>query len=458
MRSSLIAFCLVLAAHSMSAAQTPSGTGTTLPSTCTTGGVYFLAGSSSGIYGCSATNTWSLVLGASTFRGPNGDCSAVTYGYNGDVQSGFALSSVGALLGCAGGGPLFAMKNDGSLNFVKDGRPCWQATNNPGPNAGDIGLWRESPNVLSLGPCAPNVRTGRLELGTVALGTNAVLFTTPVTISGFSGTNAAPISGSVPHAWRVNVGTGSVGSSGSLTLPRVGGGWNCWVKDQNHPNDVQQTSSTLTSVTVSTTGSFTAGDVLVGGCWPFLEWSVATWGDSLTQGVGGTPYPSQLSTSMSANVWNGGILGETSQQIRTRMLNEPTLYPSVAVIWSGRNNFTQTTQIKTDIAAMVAALPATTKYVILSVLNGSTPSEYSGGSDYAFIVTALNGDLAYIYGSHYLDVRAALVAAYDPMNSQDVIDHGRDVPPSSLRSDFIHLNTAGYAVIASQVNTWISTH
>jgi hypothetical protein len=53
-------------------------------------------------------------------------------------------------------------------------------------------------------------------------------------------------------------------------------------------------------------------------------------------------------------------------------------------------------------------------------------------------------------------VRSILVAAYNPLIPQDVIDHSNDVPPSSLRFDALHLTTAGYAIVASSIKNVMS--
>lgn len=151
-----------------------------------------------------------------------------------------------------------------------------------------------------------------------------------------------------------------------------------------------------------------------------------------------------------------GVGGETSTQIRTRMVADLSKSGTYTIIWAGRNNFTSPTTVKADIAAMVASL-TTTKYVVLSVLNGDFASEYSGAADYTTLTT-LNNDLATIYAGHYVDVRAGLVAGFNAGIPQDVIDHGRDIPPSSLRSDTLHLNTAGYTLVANLVNTYINAH
>lgn len=149
-----------------------------------------------------------------------------------------------------------------------------------------------------------------------------------------------------------------------------------------------------------------------------------------------------------------GVGGESSTQIKTRFLADTAKYGLYSIIWSGRNNSFAPTTVKADIAAMVAAL-TTTKYVVLEIENGS--AEPVGSPAYVTMM-ALNADLASIYGTHYLDVRTHLVSLYNPALPQDVIDHDNDVPPTSLRVDGVHLNTAGYTAVANYVNTYLAAH
>ena len=182
---------------------------------------------------------------------------------------------------------------------------------------------------------------------------------------------------------------------------------------------------------------------------------IAAWGDSLTYGYGGggTTFPAELSSLSGYTVYNGGVSGNTSSQILTRFNADTTKHAWPTIIWAGYNNYNDPAQVKADIAAMVAAL-GHSNYLVLSVLNGS--SEPSGSSGYNTIIQ-LNNDLAATYGSHYLDVRSYLVSLYDPGNAQDVIDHGNDVPPSSLRYDTVHLTGAGYTDVAQKIEQNIST-
>jgi len=184
---------------------------------------------------------------------------------------------------------------------------------------------------------------------------------------------------------------------------------------------------------------------------------VAGWGDSLTQNVGQTPWLTQMMPlrSPQRNTFNQGISGQTSAQIAARMLADTSHYQQdIAVIWAGRNDpGASITQAQTlaNIASMVAH-QANGKFVVLSVPNGNT--EPSGNTQYNNII-ALNTALQEAYPFNYIDIRAALVAAYNPSLPQDAIDHGNDVPPSSLRADFLHPNTAGCAVIAPIIDTFI---
>ncbi len=182
--------------------------------------------------------------------------------------------------------------------------------------------------------------------------------------------------------------------------------------------------------------------------------NIATWGDSLTAGAGGTPYPTQLASLTGATVYNGGVGGETSTQIKARMLAATDKHAHPTIIWAGRNNYSSPETVKADIAEMVAAL-GHNNYLIIGVINGNYPSEYSGGAGHT-LITNLNSDLSETYGSRFIDMRQYLVSLYDSGIPQDVTDHDNDIVPSSLRSDSIHLTTAGYLAVAQRIYQDIS--
>jgi lysophospholipase L1-like esterase len=178
---------------------------------------------------------------------------------------------------------------------------------------------------------------------------------------------------------------------------------------------------------------------------------IVAWGDSLTNAQQYNSYPAQLSTLLKKTVLGEGITTETSTQILARMLLRTDLYSATAIIWAGRNDYSTPTTVEANIASMVAAL-GHNRYVILSVLNGS--GEVKGSAGYGQIIS-INTYLAALYPNNYIDVRALLVAAYNPLDGQDVTDHGNDVPPASLRvpADPVHLISAGYAIVANAVYT-----
>jgi hypothetical protein len=177
---------------------------------------------------------------------------------------------------------------------------------------------------------------------------------------------------------------------------------------------------------------------------------VVAWGDSFTAGAGGTPWTTQFQALSGIETFTFGFGGETSTQIRDRMLADTVHVGDFAVIWVGRNNYDQTNVVIADIAAMVGHL-TTSNFLIIGVTNGSYGGyEIRGGEGWTFI-TQLNSQLSDIYGDRFIDIRAELIARYDPSSPQDVIDFNNDTVPTSLRYDAAHLNTRGYGVVAETV-------
>lgn len=184
--------------------------------------------------------------------------------------------------------------------------------------------------------------------------------------------------------------------------------------------------------------------------------TIAAWGDSLTDGYTVTPnYPTYLSSMTGYSVYNGGVTAEVSSQIRSRMVADADKHDWPTIIWVGRNNYSNPTQVKADIAAMVSAL-GHDRYLVLSILNGDVPNEYQGEDDYNSIIS-LNNDLEALYGDNFLDIRSYLVSQYDSGDSDDIQDYSNDVVPGSLRFDYLHLNAAGYELVAGQIASHMDT-
>lgn len=178
------------------------------------------------------------------------------------------------------------------------------------------------------------------------------------------------------------------------------------------------------------------------------------WGDSLTLGSGGVSFPSRFATLSGYNIVNDGIGGQTSAQIKTRFDAATSRYPFAHVFWVGKNDVLQSlsmTTLKSNIAAMVAAL-GHTRYVVI----GITPSKTdTTGNAFASTITTLNSDLTTIYGTRFIDIATYLRTQGDG-SGNDNADIASGILPRSLQSDSIHLNTAGYALVASQVYAKLS--
>lgn len=170
--------------------------------------------------------------------------------------------------------------------------------------------------------------------------------------------------------------------------------------------------------------------------------NIVCWGNSLTET---NRWEFQLMRLTGRYVHNKGVGGETSTQIKNRMIADTTRKWWNHIFWAGRNNVGQVATVQSDIAAMVAALPHT-RYLVFSVTNSR--SEPSGSANYINIAS-INAGLSSTYGSRFVDVRSWLISKYDPSVPQDVTDHGNDVPPSTLMlGDGLHTNWKGDSLIA----------
>jgi lysophospholipase L1-like esterase len=156
-------------------------------------------------------------------------------------------------------------------------------------------------------------------------------------------------------------------------------------------------------------------------------------GDSLTSGAGvdlADAFPAVASRLLGGRRFvNMGVGGETSAQIRARFLafEDHGRYP--AVIWAGRNNWSDPDTVLADIEAMAAGIDGG-RFLVLSVIAG-TYAEERPGTPGGERIEALNDRLAERYGAHFVEVGSLL----------DDAD----------RWDQIHLNRAGQAKIARRV-------
>lgn len=176
---------------------------------------------------------------------------------------------------------------------------------------------------------------------------------------------------------------------------------------------------------------------------------IYAWGDSFTAGSGFTPYTTYLADLTKFIVTNKGVSGETSTQIKDRLIADVANYSKSVIIWAGRNNYTSPSVVKADIATMISTL-GHTRYLVVGIMNGDYPTEYINQSGWVQI-NQLNEDLKVLYGKKFVDIRPYIVSLHNN-SAQDLIDFANDVPPTSLRLDNLHLNTTGYTRVAEFIN------
>jgi hypothetical protein len=113
----------------------------------------------------------------------------------------------------------------------------------------------------------------------------------------------------------------------------------------------------------------------------------------------------------------------------------------VAWLWLGRNGADTGRTVAGDIEAAVASL-GHQRYLVGSVL----AARLDDGTP-ALRIFELNAALKRSYGSRFVDVLGALVAAASE-SAEDQADARQGFVPRSLLSDNIHLNQKGYAIVA----------
>lgn len=189
------------------------------------------------------------------------------------------------------------------------------------------------------------------------------------------------------------------------------------------------------------------------------------WGDSLTYGatisnpsVNG--WVAKLAAAMGRQAYNGGVSGETSTQIATRMLAaSQSLHERTAILWSGTNNSTQISTVLADTASMIAAMVGKSKrFLVLPCFNADT--EGVGTTSYNQKM-ALNAALASAYPNNYYDIRGylattqALTDAGLTPDSTDLANIAADIIPHQLRGDTLHPNATAATLIATKLQAQI---
>lgn len=123
----------------------------------------------------------------------------------------------------------------------------------------------------------------------------------------------------------------------------------------------------------------------------------------------------------------------------------------ISIFWYGRNNYNDGETVIRDIQSSISHLkPLSKKFIILSICNSDRSYEKKGMDGYNKIIE-LNNKIKDLYPDNYIDIRKILVEKYDIANETDLQNYVDDVPPSSLRSDALHLNAKGYTIVGEAV-------
>ena len=182
---------------------------------------------------------------------------------------------------------------------------------------------------------------------------------------------------------------------------------------------------------------------------------IGAFGDSLTYGPasGGAeqmtnPWPKTLQSALGRFVYNGGISGETSSQVRARVTSDDFLANGTEIYWAGKNNVSASATVLSD-AATAVAWNKTGRVLVIGVTPTTGNDAASGQPDYASRM-AINVGLQSTYGARYLDLLPALQAANDG-SANDLADVAGGQIPRSLRwpGDNTHIsdtvNGTGYS-------------
>lgn len=186
----------------------------------------------------------------------------------------------------------------------------------------------------------------------------------------------------------------------------------------------------------------------------------------LTRTASGGP-PSATETYSFTRIVTAGTPTAVPAQARFRPhLGWATAYPAdqaAVMIVGGINDTSQNygnlvafeaalEAAKDNIAAIVARIRSLNKaYIVLGEQNLAQPSEYVG-TQFAGARATWRAEMSATYGTRWIDMQALLLAAGDG-TAGDNTDIANGICPRSKRAsagtDIIHLNDAGYAVIAA---------
>jgi hypothetical protein len=205
-----------------------------------------------------------------------------------DPTKGFYSSGVNAIGVAMGGGELFRMSTSG-LSIASDVIGLrlgsgFDTTLIRGGAAGKLVLGGTTP-MLQLGGTTASfpalkqsgvnilLRLADDSASTTIFGKfgtfNMLLSDGSPSISSGFGTSPSVINHNGPAAFRVNVGTGGVATTGVIALPTATTGWSCFVNDQTTNVATRQNGTTTTTATFIAASAWAASDILNFSCFAY---------------------------------------------------------------------------------------------------------------------------------------------------------------------------------------------
>lgn len=187
-------------------------------------------------------------------------------------------------------------------------------------------------------------------------------------------------------------------------------------------------------------------------------YKVTLWGDSITYGL----LTSDDTVFNSANyvVDNRGVGGYNSTQIKTLFNLATSTWTTRTVIWSGHNDVASAVPnatVMSNIASMVSSLESVgNSYpIIVELIRGDYgAATTTQGIQYA----ELNALLQATYGDRFLPVLDVLQANNNG-SAEDLYNVNiQDIVPKSLRTDDIHLNSAGELIVNNLILDYLNSH
>ena len=187
--------------------------------------------------------------------------------------------------------------------------------------------------------------------------------------------------------------------------------------------------------------------------------SVVAYGDSLTLGTGstaGNEWPTKLAASIGRVVFNGGVGGQGTAQIKSRFDADMGAPGCATILWCGRNDVAadMASIILPGVAAMYAAAEAKNpgRTIIIGVTNGWMGTE-GVGSDALGWITDYNAQAAAIYQNRFIDMYAYLYGLGAPGQPYaDPTAYANGLIPTAFRGDStVHFNNTAYNIIGNVV-------